>query len=278
MKRIASIAALFLFWNVVIALPVLMMPVPWGILATLLVSGLLLHRYLLRVGRPGEWRRRATLRLRWPGPEERRWLLLFTLLVAALSWMVGRVYTGLVPVPPDTFDPFGPLTDTLPGRVSAAILAVAVAPVLEELVFRGLVQRPLERRWGPGRGIAAAATLFAAAHMLPWVFPLHLFLGLAFGFAVFATRSIWAGILLHAANNSLAVLGLFSEQPDVRQPTIWEAGPDQSWWLALLLLVPTLSAALWVGRRMYRAGHRRSQGRHFATYPSLIPEPKASDV
>lgn len=256
MKRIFAMAGLFLFWNVAIALPVLTMRPPWGILLAVAVSALLLFRYVLRVGRPGEARRRATLRLRLPHTGKLGWLLVYTVLTLGLSWILGEIYTGLVAVPPGTFDPFGPLTRTLGGRVSAAVLAVGIAPILEEFVFRGLLQRPLERRWGHSRGIVGAATVFALAHMLPWVFPLHLFLGLAFGFAVYATRSIWAGVLLHTANNGLAVIGLFSEQPESPGPTIWERAPDPAWWIALALLIPAASALFWAGKRMLEASDR----------------------
>ena len=278
MKRIFAMVGLFLFWNVAIAAPVLLMSPPWGIVIAVLVSAVLLFRYVLRTGRPGEIRRRATLRLRWPAPEKRPWLLLYTALVLALSWILGEIYTGLVPVPPDTFDPFGPLTRTLGGRVSAAVLAIGIAPILEEFVFRGLLQHPLERRWGAAHGIAVTAAVFALAHMLPWVFPLHLFLGLAFGFAVFAARSIWAGVLLHTANNSLAVLGLFGDRPEVRHATIWETGPTSGWWIALALLPPALWALVWTGRRMYEAGNQRNRGLPLAPRQPLITHPEVYDV
>jgi membrane protease YdiL (CAAX protease family) len=198
-------------------------------------------------------------------------MLLFIPAVLAVSWALGEVYVGLVPVPPNTLDPFGQLTDTPMGRLSATVLAVGIAPVLEEFVFRGLLQRPLERRWGPSRAIVVTAAVFALAHMLPWVFPLHFALGVAFGFAVYATRSIWAGVLMHAANNALAVLGLFGEKPVQPAPTIWQNGPTPSWWVAVALLLPATLFAVWVGRHMWRAGHRRPTGQHLATSDLLIP-------
>ena len=57
------------------------------------------------------------------------------------------------------------------------------------------MREALERRWGAPAGISVAAAIFAVIHVLPWVFPLHFFLGLAFGYAVYATRSIWSGAM-----------------------------------------------------------------------------------
>lgn len=271
MKRILMVMAIFLFWNVAIVIPVFLIPAPAGVVVSLLVSGWLLQRYVLRAGLPEEARRRATLRIRPLQGETRRWTLFFIPAVLVLSWALGEVYTGLVPVPPSTLDPFQGLTDTPMGRLSATVLAVGVAPVLEEFVFRGLLQRPLERRWGTAWGIAATAAIFGLAHMLPWVFPLHFALGVAFGFAVYATRSIWAGVLLHAANNTLAILGLMGEKPVLSTPTIWETGPTPGWWLAVAALFPATLAVVWIGRRMWRAGHRHPPGRHLATSGMLIP-------
>jgi membrane protease YdiL (CAAX protease family) len=270
-KRILAVVAIFLFWNVSIVIPIFLLPAPSGVVVSLLFSGWVLHHFILRAGQPGEARRRATLRIRPLQGEVLGWTLLFIPAVLAVSWTLGEVYTGLVPVPPSTLDPFGQLIDTPMGRLSAMVLAVGVAPVLEEFVFRGLLQRPLERRWGPIWGITVTAAVFALAHMLPWVFPLHFALGAAFGFAVYATRSIWAGVLLHAANNTLAVLGLFGEKPVLSTPTIWQTGPTPTWWAAVALLLPATLAAVWVGRRMLRAGRRRPTGRHFATSDLLIP-------
>lgn len=271
MKRILAVIAVFLFWNVAIVVPVFALPAPSGVVVSLLFSGWVLHHFILRAGQPGEARRRATLRIRPLQGTARGWTLVFIPTVLAVSWALGEVYSGLVPIPPNTLDPFGQLTNTAMGRLSATVLAVGVAPVLEEFVFRGLLQRPLERRWGPVWGITVTAAVFALAHMLPWVFPLHFALGAAFGFAVYATRSIWAGVLLHAANNTLAVLGLFGEKPVLSTPTIWQTGPTPSWWAAAALLLPATLAAVWIGRRMWRAGHTRPAGQHFATPDLLIP-------
>src|SRR5690606_7902692 len=149
----------------------------------------------------------------------------------------GEVYVRLVPVPPESFDPFGPLMATPAGRLAITMLAVGIAPVLEEFFFRGFVQRTLERRYGTAAGIVVTAGIFAAVHVLPWVLPLHFFLGIAFGYMVFATRSIWSGVILHTANNLVAVGGLGVQSGDgVAVATIWQTGPDLHWWWSLGML------------------------------------------
>ncbi|MDQ3388736.1 MAG: CPBP family intramembrane metalloprotease, partial [Gemmatimonadota bacterium] len=82
----------------------------------------------------------------------------------------------------------------------------------------------------------------------PWVLPIHLALGLAFGYAVWATRSIWSGVVLHAANNAVATLGLRGEATPT--PTVWETGDPASLLQALGVLVIACGAAVWVGRQL----------------------------
>jgi membrane protease YdiL (CAAX protease family) len=256
----------FLIWYVVssavVALammrdPPLIPPVAAPVLILLLFFALL-RGYLLPPGSgSAAVRRRAMLRIRPLRADTLRWTLIATPVLLALSWTLQQVYFRLIPVPPESLNPFQHVTASPMGRLTIAVLAVGVAPVLEEFFFRGLIQRSLERRWGPAAGIAGAAALFAAMHVLPWIFPLHFFLGLAFGFAVYASRSIWTGVVLHAANNSVALIGiLLDDAPPSPTPTLWERGVDLEWWSAVLLLLLALAAAAWTGRRLWEAGRR----------------------
>lgn len=88
---------------------------------------------------------------------------------------------------------------------------MGTAPLLEELAFRGWVQRPLERRFGAWPAILFTAFLFALAHMQPDAIPIRLAGGLALGYVTYATRSLWAGVVLHVAWNLgvVVVTGVF---------------------------------------------------------------------
>lgn len=232
----------------------LLVPQPWGIGLGLLLFGWLLRRFFLRRGQAGEVRRWVTLRLRPLGGAPLAWTLAAIPVLLVLASALEHLYLSLIPVPLDSLNPFAELNQTPLQRLAITLLAVSVAPILEEFFFRGVIQRTLERRWPPDRAIGVAAALFAAVHFIPWIFPVHLFLGLAFGFAVYATRSIWSGVLLHAANNSLAVLGMGATDELGPRPTVWETGPDADWWTALQILIVTGGIAAWIARRLWRAG------------------------
>lgn len=246
----------FLLWNLVISAIVLLLPPTVAVPASIAAYALLLRVYFLGGGRRAR-RRRALLRLRPLSGDALRWTLLASPVVLAITWGLEGLYLRLIPVPPDTLDPLGPLMDTPAGALSISILAVGIAPVVEEMFFRGLVQRSLEKRLGAAWGIGLASALFAAVHLLPWVFPLHLFLGAVFGFAVYATRSLWAGVLLHAINNSVAMIGMAAVgDQTAHTPTVWEIGPTPDLWTSAIVLVAASVLGIWIGRRLWWAGRR----------------------
>jgi membrane protease YdiL (CAAX protease family) len=92
------------------------------------------------------------------------------------------------------------------GALVLLVLIVGIAPLIEELAFRGWMQRPLERRLGPAPAIVLTALVFALAHLQPDGIPIRLAGGAALGYAVWATRSIWSGVALHVAWNAGVLL------------------------------------------------------------------------
>jgi membrane protease YdiL (CAAX protease family) len=86
------------------------------------------------------------------------------------------------------------------------ILALVVAaPIAEEMMFRGLLQRGLERRWNRWLALIVASLVFAAVHVQPLQFPILFLLGLLFGWLFQRSGSLWPGVAGHATNNLLAV-------------------------------------------------------------------------
>jgi membrane protease YdiL (CAAX protease family) len=255
MKQVLKPLGAFFLWNLLAGAALLHLPPSASIpVAALLFLGFL-YGYVLRGGRPGEARRWADLRLRPLRGGALRATLAAVPVLLLLVWALASVWMQLVPIPPESLHPFERVTRTPLGRLALSLLAVASAPLLEEFVFRGLMQRPLERRWGPRAAISVTAAVFALFHFLPWIFPVHLLLGLAFGFAVYATRSIWAGVILHAANNAVALLTLGSEAPEP-VPTVWETGITPELRTALVVLVLASALALRVARWLWREGHQ----------------------
>lgn len=93
-----------------------------------------------------------------------------------------------------------------------AITAVLVAPLFEELLFRGFLQPLLSRTFGLLAGILLTSALFGSLHLfqysLAWQYALIIFLaGVAFGWVRARTRSVVPSTVMHCCFNSVSVFG-----------------------------------------------------------------------
>ena len=91
-----------------------------------------------------------------------------------------------------------------------AVVAMAVlAPIVEEMMFRGAIQGYLMRRSSnPWTGIIITAIIFGAIHMNPQQVVYATMLGIIFGWIYYRTRSLLPVIVGHVLNNSIAVAGM----------------------------------------------------------------------
>lgn len=96
------------------------------------------------------------------------------------------------------------------GVVLLVLIVALAAPVLEELFYRGLWLRALERRWGTAVAVGGSALVFAALHLLAYdLLPLFGF-GLLAGTLTVRTGRLGAAICAHVAFNLTAVVALLA--------------------------------------------------------------------
>ncbi|MCX7817804.1 MAG: CPBP family intramembrane metalloprotease [Kiritimatiellae bacterium] len=90
-------------------------------------------------------------------------------------------------------------------RAYLVFLAVVIAPVAEEILFRGIGLPVLARRLGPVAALGATSLIFAAIHCnLAAAAPLFV-LSLAFGLAYLYTGSLTVPIAMHSAVNAVSL-------------------------------------------------------------------------
>jgi sodium transport system permease protein len=144
-----------------------------------------------------------------------RWIDTFNWRPARARDYLGAVLGGLGLVPvastlfvlQNKFWPAGPeyfrmnteaLAIGVQGHPYLSVLFVGVlAGFCEEFLYRGPIQTSLLRKLPPFPALLIGAALFSAAHLDLHGFPLRLLLGLALGFVVYRTRSIFPAMLLH---------------------------------------------------------------------------------
>lgn len=94
---------------------------------------------------------------------------------------------------------------SLPGIVLYIINTVIIAGFTEEILFRGIIMQSL-RRFGDLFALVVSSFIFGAIHLNLVQMPYAFIFGLAMGYFVLRTGSLWVGIIVHIINNSLAVL------------------------------------------------------------------------
>ena len=96
------------------------------------------------------------------------------------------------------------------------VATVILAPIMEELLFRGAMQGYLLRKWkSPLWAILMASFLFGAVHGNPAQIPFAFCIGVGLGWVYYKTKNLLACMFMHLLNNGSAVLVYWlSDQTD----------------------------------------------------------------
>ncbi len=106
--------------------------------------------------------------------------------------------------PPEMFEQT--IANLLQGGVAAIIALLVIAPLTEELFFRGLVLQGFTQNYGPRRAIVYSALLFALIHLNIYQFVGTFAAGILLGWLRIATGSVWPGVVGHFVNNGALIL------------------------------------------------------------------------
>jgi uncharacterized protein len=114
----------------------------------------------------------------------------------------------VLPPPAWFMELFARLFDSDLGVWGGILRVVVIAPVVEELIFRGVIMAGFMKNYKAGYAIFFSALLFALFHLNPWQFPATFMLGLVLGWLRIRTGSILACITGHAIHNGLVFLSV----------------------------------------------------------------------
>ena len=90
--------------------------------------------------------------------------------------------------------------------IAFILLGVLLAPITEELLFRGLILRGLLQHYSVNRAVVLSALLFAMVHLSPWQFTGAFVFGLLSGFLYFRTGSLIPSLGAHALLNGYGIV------------------------------------------------------------------------
>ncbi len=95
--------------------------------------------------------------------------------------------------------------ESLPQMLGTLLIVGVAIPFYEELFFRGFLFDALDRRWGGRTALTVTSVFFALIHGFTFAIPL-LFLSFVLAWLRLRSGNLRMCVLLHAANNSFAVL------------------------------------------------------------------------
>lgn len=110
---------------------------------------------------------------------------------------VGIVIEPLLALLPD-------MQPNMGSGIWTMVMLIVFAPFFEEMICRGVVLGSLRAKYGVVAAWLGSSLFFGVLHLAPQLVVNACLIGLILGYICLATDSIWASILLHAANNALA--------------------------------------------------------------------------
>jgi membrane protease YdiL (CAAX protease family) len=169
----------------------------------LALLGYLAAQMRLRFGLPF-WR---TIRWRrWQTKDVPRGVLY--MLLAFGGFLLGLIITSAsAAFPPKGNMPIGTFFQDRHTALLIMAMGILVAPLVEEIVFRGYLYPVLARSFGVWAGVLVTGTLFGLLHAVQlwggwWQIALLVVVGIVFTFARAVTRTVVTSYLLHVGYNT----------------------------------------------------------------------------
>ncbi len=156
-------------------------------------------------------------------------LLLVPALVLSITMLVDLVAQAF-PLSDSQREMFDRMTGD---DLATVLMGCAIAPVVEEMLFRGVILRGFLARYGRAQAIWGSAALFGLAHLNVYQFVAALLLGAVCGWLYERSRSLVPSIALHAAYNTAlnALANVGSDTGDSTQVTL-----SAGLWIASMLV------------------------------------------
>lgn len=129
-------------------------------------------------------------------------VMLLSIMLVFAAMFAFNVLAQELGLPDELAEVMQQVSNNFLGCISIAVLA----PILEEVLFRGAIQGYLMRKYNPMVGIIVASIIFGLIHMNPIQIFYATCLGLVFGWMYYRTCSLMPVVIGHVLNNSLAVI------------------------------------------------------------------------
>ena len=146
---------------------------------------------------------------------------------------IDRLIQYIFPMPESLWDSLSS-TMTCHSATDCVVLIMAVvvtASLVEEMMFRGLLQGTLEQKIDITRSVIITAVVFTIIHYNPWWAVEIILLGMLMGVMAWKSQSIFPGVVVHGINNGLALLLI--NVPESSYQFLFFRKHVAPWWLLL---------------------------------------------
>jgi len=161
---------------------------------------------------------------------------LFSFGVIILSDEIDRIIQIFFPTPEYIIDLNNLLQpESILGFFLLFIAVAIIAPLGEELLFRGFLQQFLEIYWKDiTRAILLTSLFFSFIHLNPFWFIQIYILGILLGFLSWKTNSVIPSLILHSLNNTIALILSFI---DLEKDNFYLWNEHVSPWIIILAII-----------------------------------------
>ena len=143
--------------------------------------------------------------------------------------------------------------------ISLIIMTSLVAGIIEEIAFRGYMQKPMELKYGPKTAIFLVALIFTLLHLpnatiTPILIPIFFMGSLGWGVLAYLSNSIIPGIVVHCLVDMIGYLWIWRNldlAKTLSSESVLITGGDTSFWVLIIILFIFTSLAILSFRKLF---------------------------
>jgi CAAX protease family protein len=177
--------------------------------------------------------------------------------ITVLGDEMGRLMDMILPIPESMFEGMRRLLaiNNIWDFLTIGITVTLIAPIIEELFFRGLLQRYFEATKGVTTGVLIASAIFGAIHFNIYMLLPILIMATIMGAMAWRVESVFPAMLVHCINNTTSLVSV----------NLYETEP--SWYVmgshvSPLVIIVALGAMIWALRKFFMEAESDGLGGH----------------
>jgi uncharacterized protein len=126
-------------------------------------------------------------------------------------------------------------------------VGVIIAPILEEIIYRGIILDGLLKIYSPFKAIIISSVLFSVLHLNPWQATGALLGGMLSGWIYYKSGNLILSIIIHASNNlyGFIIINYFSADVTNHRPLTEYYGSLTNYIAIIVIAIITFGTAMY---------------------------------